>query len=1306
MRKVFLTLAFLVPSLACANEIPRGYQTPFTQIAGLGWAMSPRSGIVGTPAPPTSQLEAYPNASCATPPSAPDSYTTSKDWYFDVANGHPPAFYANLGVPQAQWGDTNHPFDNPSAIWGTPDLPGWGSNTYPTATNSLHILALYGYYRNTSNIIFNDGENFTTNTIDYGNPTTYDPNHFRLWPGDTVWLRGDASGDAWGQFSTNGGNAGDNNKNVDGSGNTKWVWILRDPSFPEPIFYSPSSLSILTLNNSVGFILQGVGVQASMDYTALTSAGLSTLTFPLGSGGPSGFANNAVSRVPLTGGSGTGAQATLTFNSSGQLQSFSLSKGGTGYKAGDVLGVAANSGVATANAPNGIGSYTGFSITVIAPNTTIAANLIGMNSVEVPNTNLVSTTSFAGTTITLNTDLLGTTKVFTFGGGANPIPFPGTQSYLLDALLNATYTLSHDPAISPLYNITTFNSSYNTTWSTLTSITTPPSNGNTFTFGWDNSTWTWVTSGATGHQINIPGTNTLTNAINAAQAALTAAYGTSLTLTSVTSGATGVSWTAKTTANQAVWGPAVPPSAAPDLPSNGSTFIYNGVSSADVWTFVTGTPTGHQVKIGASVGDTILNIQSALASAYPGTIVAQPNMFNGGITFNAVTPGLDGILLMASNYPYQGANVDGTKPSPFLSMDNTNTGIILSGGSKGLFGSTGSTFVNQNLSVSQPISTVGSVDFTAGNTFTFNSVTYTWGTTGTNPVPLGGNVDLSLQNAAAVIDGTGAGGTSNPGYQAIFKGSVIGGEHNDTKDFIMDSLDIGAWGLGHTFGAYTPDYPSNKSLGFSTITGAHSGPLAWPHSYWNIIDWLDTPFKGAINITGDRDPANAGQQPIIGTSCITLSNTYMHHIPTLGIVQAIYVLVNNFYSNYNADGDTIDNYVSHDILYNNVWAVNPLNPLHGIHPDGVQFGAGGAFSLAQINFLWSNVSILNSHFIGGTDPMLADPINFPDLYTTGWDNVVYPIIDQQTGLNDTGDRLNNIQVKGNVFYTDNINVFLPWAQNSVIANNTVLNHGSSPATSNGGITLGGFLNQVPVTANNVVVNNLSVGFGYSDSSADVCADTSNTILNNYVVTPWVNGNFAGSLASGAGEYECARTVPPDRSPAQGYAATDQGAHVITVSTNPTDGQTISINSITYTWKNTPVGATQIQIGGTLAQSLANGQTTAQANDSTIWVNPNTTSGTSISWGVRNQQYETTVNGTGVKFFGRNSDINALVTVFAPPSNEIANLFNLNPAPPGYPSSPAGPLVCGGTNFGGYAPAKNIDGNTWAGGAGCVGIGAY
>src|SRR6185437_6611205 len=131
---------------------------------------------------------------------------------------------------------------------------------------------------------------------------------------------------------------------------------------------------------------------------------------------------------------------------------------------GDTLTVVQNSGLATANAPSGVGSLTGFTITVTAPITIFAGQGLPFN--------LLSAAPTAGMTISLNTDDNGTIKTFTYGGGANPIPYPGTAS-VIDAELDASYTLGADAATSAVMTNAISVSAFNATWKRLTSITAP-----------------------------------------------------------------------------------------------------------------------------------------------------------------------------------------------------------------------------------------------------------------------------------------------------------------------------------------------------------------------------------------------------------------------------------------------------------------------------------------------------------------------------------------------------------------------------------------------------------------------------------------------------------------------------------------------------------------------------------------------------------------------------------------------------------------------------------------------------------------
>src|SRR6185503_678406 len=343
-----------------------------------------------------------------------------------------------------------------------------------------------------------------------------------------------------------------------------------------------------------------------------------------------------------------------------------------------------------------------------------------------------------------------------------------------------------------------------------------------------------------------------------------------------------------------VWSPAIPATAAPDLPAVNSTFTYAGVSTNDVWTFVASGATGHQVNIGASVQDTVNNIQTALQAAYPGTTVTLPTQ-GANLQFTAVTPGLAGVLMLTTTLPMANANV-ASAPSPFLFLRNdssTNVGISVSGGAVGITAVNTATTPLSAVSTAlhSPAESTASTDFTAGNTFTVNGVTYTWGSTGTNPVALGGTADLSLANLAAVIGGTGPGGTGNSGYQPTLV-NIQAGELADASDVILDNIDLTGWagGVGHTFNPYVSDYPSSGSFGIDPATGKHGG---WAHSYWNILDWLQRPAFGAISISGNRNHSDAGVQPIIGASCIALTNSYIHQIPTVSFQDVYNSLAQN-----------------------------------------------------------------------------------------------------------------------------------------------------------------------------------------------------------------------------------------------------------------------------------------------------------------------------------------------------------------------------------------------------------------------------
>ncbi|QKM64312.1 hypothetical protein DCO17_03120 [Polynucleobacter tropicus] len=106
-------------------------------------------------------------------------------------------------------------------------------------------------------------------------------------------------------------------------------------------------------NSSIGNYGTPAALTAQASVTAGGVAGVTLLANTAGHG-PSGITYN---NVPLSGGSGTGARANVTVNSSGVVTSVVLTKGGTGYLPNDNLTISASS-----IGPNGAG--TGFAVSV------------------------------------------------------------------------------------------------------------------------------------------------------------------------------------------------------------------------------------------------------------------------------------------------------------------------------------------------------------------------------------------------------------------------------------------------------------------------------------------------------------------------------------------------------------------------------------------------------------------------------------------------------------------------------------------------------------------------------------------------------------------------------------------------------------------------------------------------------------------------------------------------------------------------------------------------------------------------------
>lgn len=223
------------------------------------------TGVVA--ADPLSLLSVY--SGCVQPTRA----ATSKKWYFAVSplDGKTPADWQTAGVLQAQWGDVNHPLYPVQNLFNFGAFPftqsaGWFNQTTPIGNNSpLDGLNIYQGLPNLS-----VHQSFTT----LSSMMALDTNHFHLWPGDEVILRGHTGVNAgtWniggipGTASPIGGSPSEGLDEVDDAGNPIHVYIHGDPNFPRPIF------TTINVSSTVGTIIQGVNAYNTFDPSTAKSS--------------------------------------------------------------------------------------------------------------------------------------------------------------------------------------------------------------------------------------------------------------------------------------------------------------------------------------------------------------------------------------------------------------------------------------------------------------------------------------------------------------------------------------------------------------------------------------------------------------------------------------------------------------------------------------------------------------------------------------------------------------------------------------------------------------------------------------------------------------------------------------------------------------------------------------------------------------------------------------------------------------------------------------------------------------------------
>jgi gliding motility-associated-like protein len=163
-----------------------------------------------------------------------------------------------------------------------------------------------------------------------------------------------------------------------------------------PITYTSSNAAVATIVNGLIHFTGAPAVNNTTVITASQGAGLNGyITGVSGTVAGSGYTNSTYTLVPLTGGIGTGAVATVVVTA-GSISSVVITNGGSGYKAGDVLSAAATSIG---------GTGTGFSTTVAS---TVVSNTIPLPA---PVSQTLTVTSPTITFSALGTKTYSTTDI-------------------------------------------------------------------------------------------------------------------------------------------------------------------------------------------------------------------------------------------------------------------------------------------------------------------------------------------------------------------------------------------------------------------------------------------------------------------------------------------------------------------------------------------------------------------------------------------------------------------------------------------------------------------------------------------------------------------------------------------------------------------------------------------------------------------------------------------------------------------------------------------------------------------------------
>lgn len=677
-------------------------------------------------------------------------------------------------------------------------------------------------------------------------------------------------------------------------------------------------------------------------------------------------------------------------------------------------------------------------------------------------------------------------------------------------------------------------------------------------------------------------------------------------------------------------------------PNPGDTTVVMG----DTWQFVASGATGDQVNIGSTLADTLTAAVTAMNSAYTGSATFSAPGNTKLQWTHTETPSLSFIshvtnVTLSSTFAVDGQNYT------FVSGSSSGDNVQIGSGLQESFDNAKAQVLANDLAVtSVTLTGMGIVTANGGLTITSTDpwiVGGAYSIAGFHRIRFSGYPD-GIESPALIKNATTFPGTfvaSGLGT-AVDPGivKITGSLTQPTTNVIFDSNYVSSYDASVNYsGVFSNYYPSSGSMGYDPADGSHNSP----GGAWTLADFA-AQEAGAISIgggfNGSAPPYSATM--IAGSSCNAVTNNIVAQAQTIVVNDTYNVLIHGNVTNYSIN-DNMDNYGAYNANWDKNTIQNSLYVYDSVHSDGLQTGTGSGFTQTE----------------------LGDPANFPGIFAEAvniTNNSFYATTDSELSSLTFQDVLGQTENYANsdlswVQYTQGVqdstfanNVFYAAGHvdcglciNDVWANNTGLLPGVENTGGNAFVDL--YVEHISnsmIPAGNKFYNNLlntlQTGRFSGGTSLDTCSARGDTFAGNVLIP-----NYQGTQNT---------QIPT--------------AIVCTTSNNTTahPGFTSGTASVNMGVECSGTGSTCTSPCGVL-----------------ILNNPNST------------------NPCG--FTNPTSYAPGLIQAYAPLDNNSWDPSTLNGQPPGYPSSPSGPLTTWGVSAVGV-PTTNHDGRAWSGGTPHVG----